>query len=184
LNGYMEIQLVMAEGRLFGLDAQLINDALILGVNIFIIFIAASYLLFNPARQLLKKRQDKIQSDLDSAAADKEKAAALITEYEARIANINAEAEVIMAEARRKAKLNETQIIDTAREEANIIKRRAEAEIELERKRAIEDMKLEIIQIASQLATKAVNEQMNVKVSDALVDETLKEMGVDTWQSR
>ena len=63
----MSSPLLLAEGRMFGLDAQLIHDALILGINIFIIFLLASYLLFKPARELLKKRQEKIQSDLDAA---------------------------------------------------------------------------------------------------------------------
>ena len=41
-----------------------------------------SYLLFNPARKLLKDRQDRIESDINTAIADKESAAALKAEYE------------------------------------------------------------------------------------------------------
>ena len=46
--------------RLFGLDPQLIFDSLITGLSVFILFFVLSYLLFNPARDMLKKRQDKI----------------------------------------------------------------------------------------------------------------------------
>ena len=44
--------------RLFGLDPQLIFDSLITGLSVFILFFVLSYLLFNPARDMLKKRQD------------------------------------------------------------------------------------------------------------------------------
>lgn len=181
ISGHM----ILAEGgRIFGLDAQLLHDAVILGINIFIIFLLASYLLFKPARELLKKRQDKIQGDLDAAKADKEKAAVMVEEYTAKLENVNEEAEGILADARRKAKLNEAQIVADAKEEANRIVKRAEGEIELERIRALEDVKQEMIDIASVMAAKAVSEQMSVDVQDKLVDETIKEMNKDTWQKK
>lgn len=186
MKGYavaMQMIVASSEGRIFGLDPQLLHDALILGVNIFIIFILASYLLFNPARALLKKRQDRIQGDLDAAAKDKETAKALVSEYEAKLADINAEAEALLAEARRKAKVSEAQIIEAAKNEAEVIKRRAEAELELERQRAFEDMKQEMIEIASLVAKQAVSAQMDVEIQAALVDEALAQIGEGTWQS-
>ena len=73
--------------RIFNLDPQLLQDALFLAVNIFILFVAGSYLLYNPVRNLLKKRQDMVQADIDAARKDKEDAAALKSEYDAKIKN-------------------------------------------------------------------------------------------------
>ncbi|HCW26731.1 MAG TPA: ATP synthase F0 subunit B, partial [Lachnoclostridium sp.] len=70
-----------------------------------------------------------------------------------------------------------------AREEANRIVDRANREIELEKKKALEDMKTEIVSIASLMAEKAVAASMDVKIQDSLIEETLKEMGESTWQS-
>lgn len=173
-----------APGRIFGLDAQLVHDAVLLGINIFIIFVLASYLLFKPARELLKKRQDKIQGDLDAAAQDKEKAAALVSEYTEKLDKVDVEAEAILSEARRKAKMNENQIVEQAKEEAGRIVKRAEGEIELERKRALEDVKQEMIDIASVMAKKAVSDQVDVNIQDRLVEETIREMTEETWQSK
>ena len=186
MNGYvLAMQMIVAstEGRIFGLDLQTVHDAVLLGINIFIIFLVFSYLLFNPARELLAKRQNRIQGDLDAAAQDKEKANALRIEYEGKLAAIEAQAEEIMAEARKKAKKNEEQIIADAKDEAALIIKRAQKEIELEKKRAFEDMKQEMIDIAKVMAEKAVSSQMSVSVQDALVQEALKEMGESTWQS-
>ena len=65
------------DGRLFGLDYQLLLDAAITAFNVFILFVLLSYILFNPVRNMLKKRQDKITSDRESAKDDKQQAQTL-----------------------------------------------------------------------------------------------------------
>lgn len=169
--------------RLINFDPQLINDVVITGLAVFILFFAMSYLLFNPARDLLEKRRNRIASDLDYARSDKEAAAELKAEYERRIKAIDAEAEELIAEARKKAKRQEAEILAQAREEAGRIMDRASREIDLERKKALEDVKMEIVSIASLMAEKAVAASMDIKIQNALVEETLKEMGESTWQS-
>lgn len=58
-------------GRIFGLDAQLLADVCIQLVAIGLLFFLLSYLLFNPARELLAKRRAKVEGDLDDAAKAK-----------------------------------------------------------------------------------------------------------------
>lgn len=145
-------------------------------------FTFLSYLLFNPARDFLKKRQDKIKNDLDTAAADKADARKLKEDYNAKIQNINAEAEEILAQARQKALDNEAKIIAEAKEEAARILSRANAQVELERKAAADDMKKEMIALASLMAEKAVAGAVDAKVQDTMVESTLKEIGEDTWR--
>ena len=154
--------------RLFNLDPQLIHDAVLLALAVFVMFTFLSYLLFNPARDFLKKRQDKIKNDLDTAAADK--ARKLKEDYNAKIQNINAEAEEILAQARQKALDNEAKIIAEAKEEAARILSRANAQVELERKAAADDMKKEMIALASLMAEKAVAGAVDAKVQDTMVE--------------
>ena len=65
-----------------------------------------------------------------------------------------------------------------------LIKDRSRADIALERKKAMDEMKKEMISVASLMAGKVVSAQINTEVQDTLVEETLKEIGEDTWQSR
>ena len=169
--------------RLINFDPQLIHDVLITGVNIFILFFAMSYLLFNPARDFLEKRRNKIAGDLETARSSKEDAVALKAEYEAKLKAIDKEAEAILDEARKKAKKQEAEIVAEAKEEAARIIARANREIDLEKKKALDDVKNEIVSIASLMAGKAVAASMDVKIQDTLIEETLKEMGESTWQS-
>lgn len=169
--------------RLINFDPQWINDVVITGINIFILFFALSYLLFNPARDYLEKRRKKIAGDLETARTSREDAVALKAEYEAKLKAIDKEAEAILDEARKKAKKQEAEILEEARAEAGRIIDRANREIDLEKKKALEDVKKEIVSIASLMAGKAVAASMNVKIQDSLIEETLKEMGESTWQS-
>ena len=168
---------------LFNLDAQLLFDTILLAVAVFFLFLLMSYLLFDPARKLLKDRQERIANDINSAKDDKETAAALKAEYEGRLKEIDKEAEEILSEARQKAIKNEARIIDEAKEEASRIIKRAQEEAELEKKHSMDDMKQEMIQIASLMAQKVVCASIDTQIQDTLVDETLKEMNNSTWQN-
>lgn len=169
--------------RLFDLDLQLLADATLTAISVFVLFLLASYLLFNPARELLKKRQDKIKDDIDTANKDKEDAAALKADYDAKIKDIQKQSEEILSEARKKAKANEAQIIAEAKEEANRIIKNAENEALLEKQRAYDEMKQEMISIASLMAGKVVAQSIDTTIQESLIEETLKEVGDKTWQS-
>ena len=168
---------------LFGLDPQLIFDVLLMAAAIFVLFLIASNMLFNPARELLKARQDRIAKDISDAKEASESAAALKAEYESKLKNIEKEAEAILSEARQKALKNEQRIVDEAKEEARRIVKHAQEEALLEQKRAMDDVKKEIITVASLMAQKVVSASIDTEIQDTLVEETLKEMGDSTWLS-
>ena len=71
MNIYTNAGLILAaEGmdpRLFDLDMQLLHDSLLTLIAVIALFFFASYFFFNPAREFLKKRQDKIKDELDEA---------------------------------------------------------------------------------------------------------------------
>lgn len=168
---------------LFNLDPQLLFDVVLVLIAVFFLFLIMSYKLFNPARKLLQDRQKRIQDDIDNASNDREEAQALKAEYEAKLKNVDKEAEAILSETRQKALKNEAKIIEEAKIEASRIIARAQEEAELEKKHAMDDMKQEVIQIASLMASKVVAANIDTNIQNSLVDETLREMGESTWQS-
>lgn len=175
--------LLLEQTFLFNLDAQLIFDAILLAIAVFFLFLLMSYLLFNPARKLLSDRKERIANDISSAKDDKESAAALKAEYEAKLKEVDKEAETILAEARQKALKNEARIVEEAKEEASRIIKQAKEEAELEKKHAMDDMKQEMITVASMMAQKVIAASIDAKIQSTLVDETLREMGESTWLS-
>ena len=115
----------MGLDRLIGFDAQLLFESFWTAINIFILFFGLSYLLFNPVRNVLEKRRQKIAGELAEAADNKKSAAAMKAEYEAKLKEVSKEADGILEEARRKAKIREAEIVEEARAEAARIIERA-----------------------------------------------------------
>lgn len=181
----MKILLTSGESmsRLFNLDMQLIADSVLTMIAILFLFWALSFFLFNPARKMLDGRKEKIKGELEQAANDMEQAKAMKEEYEAKLRDIQKEADEIMAQARKKAMMSETQIINEAKEEAARIMERARTEAELEKQKAADDVKKEMIAVATAMAGKVVSGAIDMSVQEGLIDETLKEMGESTWLS-
>ena len=171
------------EPRVFDLDLQLLADSALMIVAVFVLFLIASYLLFNPVRDMMAKRQAKIRGELDDAAKDKDVAAALKAEDEEKLKNVDKEAEEILSDARKRALANENRIVADAKEEASRIIERAKVEAALEKEKAADDMKREMVVLASMIAGKVVKASIDTTVQESLVNETLKEIGESTWQS-
>ena len=169
--------------RLFNLDPHLLHDAVLLAIAVFVMFLFLSYLLFNPARDMLKKREERVKGNIDSANKAKADAEKLREDYENRLRAIHKEEDAILSAARKKALESEARIIEDAKAEAAGIIARANRQVELERKKAEDDIKKEIITVASMIAGKVVKGNIDVSIQDSLIDDTLNEIGDQTWLS-
>jgi F-type H+-transporting ATPase subunit b len=167
---------------IFGLEPQLLADVLVVALSVFVLFLALSYLLFNPARELLKKRQEKIDTELEFSAKEVKDAMALKSDYEAKLKTASLEVDEILSEGRKKAIKRENEIVDEAKTEASRIKDRAYKEIELEKSKVRDEVKQEVISVASVMAGKIIAGSIDEAKQTLLVEEALNEMGDNTWQ--
>ena len=169
--------------RIFGLDMQMIVDTVILACAVLVLFFLLSYLLFNPARNLMQARQDRIREEMEFSAKEKAEAIEFKNEYDARLKAVDKEVDVILSEARKKALKRESEIVEEAKIEANRIIEQANREAELEKNKVKDEVKTEIIQVAAFMAGKIINESIDEKKQTQLIEEALSEMGDETWQS-
>ena len=109
--------------RLFDLDLQLLTDSVYTVVNVCILCIVASYLFFNPVRDFLRSRQERIKSDIDTAQQDKEDALALKQEYQRKLDKVDKEAEEILSSARKKATKNEAKLLHVKEHQALLLQK-------------------------------------------------------------
>lgn len=170
-------------GRLFGLDLQLLFGMVFQIISILILFVALTYILYEPVRKILEDRKQRIANDVASAKQDKAEANEYKAEYEAKLKNIDKEADIILSEARKKALAKENEIVANAKEEAAGIVAQAKKEAELEMKKAKDEIKQQIIEVATLMAGKIVTVSLDDADQANLIQETLKEMGEDTWLS-
>lgn len=169
--------------RLFDLDFQLLADASLMIIAMFFLFMFASHYLFNPVRKMLQDRQNKIKGELEQAAQDQESAKESRRLYEEKLAAVEKEAEAILADARKRGMGNEARIVAEAKEEAAKIVDRAKVEAELEKKKMADEVKREMVAVASVMAAKIVAANIDANAQHELIEETLKEIGDSTWLS-
>jgi F-type H+-transporting ATPase subunit b len=176
--------MLLVDGHILDISPQLISDIIIQGIAIFVLFFFLSNVLFEPVKKVLANRTEKIKNDIESASKDKEDAAALKAEYDERLKSIEKEKEEILSSARKKAQKREAEIVEEANAEAARIIARANQEIELEKSKVSDDMRKEIVRVATAMAAKIIEQQIDESKQDALIEDTLKEMGGSTWLSR
>ena len=110
-------------------------------------------------------------------------AAALKAEYDEKLKNIEKEAESILGEARKKGLSNQERIINEAKEEAAKIIEFAKQEAELEKKKAADEVKKEIIMVSTLMANKVIAASIDANAQEELINDTLREIGDSTWLS-
>ena len=184
MSGVIQVALSSGLGDyIFGLDPQLLVDSAITILAMFFVFLLLSYLLFNPARNLMEKRQEGIREQMETAAREKQDAIQFKAEYDEKIKNVQKETDEILSEARKKALKKESVMLEEAREEAAQIVARANREVELEKSKVKDEMKQEIINVAKAMAGKIVASSLDESKQSQLLADTLEEMGDETWLS-
>lgn len=147
--------------------------------NLVILVLIIKKFLFQPVTKMLAKRQ----SDLDARyqAADDAKAAALRDEtyWKEKRDGAAAEADAMIQKAAEKAKLRSEKILDEAKDKADGIVRRANAEAELERQKATESIKREIVDVSAALTEKLLSREVNMQDHRNMIDSVIETIGDD-----
>jgi len=146
-------------------------------LNLFIqIFLIKKFLL-GPIREVIEKRKKLATEELDKARESNEQALAMKEEYEKNISDAKSEANEIIAIASKTAETKADEIIKKANDEAAAMKHKASAEIEQEKKTAINEIKDEIGSMAMDIAGKVIEREVNEEDHRKLVDEFIENVG-------
>ena len=141
-----------------------------------VIFVGTKF-LFKPIMKIIADRQKEIDDMYSDAGAAKAEAKALEAEYKDKLSNAMETGERIVKEATLRGQAKEEQIIRQANEEASALLRKAEADIAMEKKKAINDAKDEISGMALAIAEKVVGRELNTDDQGKLIDDFINELG-------
>ena len=151
--------------------------ALFILLNTLTIYFVAKKFLFVPVMKMIEDRQQEIDdmySDAGKAQAD---AKAMQTEYQQKLNQAQVTSENIVNEAVARGQRREEEILRKANEEASAIMSKASADIEMEKKKAINDAKNEISGLAMAIAGKVVERELNAADQADLIDRFIEELG-------
>ena len=151
--------------------------ALFVLLNTLAVFFTAKKYLFVPVKNMIDARQKEIDTMYDDANTAKEEALKLQNEYEEKMLAAQETGERIVKEAMVRGQNREEEIIEAAHKEASAILEKAEADIAQEKKKAMNDAKDEISEIAMAIAEKVIDRELNEKDHQKLVDSFIDALG-------
>ena len=136
--------------------------------------------LWGPVMKMIADRQQEIDDLYAAAEGAKETANSMKEEYQQKLSDAQSTSERIVKEAVIRGKNREEEIVRQAQQEASAMMKKAAADIEQEKKKAINDAKNEISDIAIAIAGKVVGRELKVEDQSALVDRFIAELGDNT----
>ncbi len=146
-------------------------------VNLFILYKFMKKLLFKPVQNMIDSRQKEIDDLYADAGRSKAEAEALKTQYEEQLSEANAERERILKAAHQRALQQQETMLREAQEQAARTLKRADEQIELEKKQARNELKNEVSDMAVQIAGAVLARDVKPAEHEALIDSFIDELG-------
>ena len=146
-------------------------------INLVLLFLILKKFLFKPVKNMLKKRQDELDAQYASAQNAEDEAEEHRKNWEEKLATAKDQADAIISDATETAKRHGERLVLEAEEKANSIVRIAQNEAELERKKATEDIKREIVEVSGALTEKMLEREINTQDHHALIESFIEKIG-------
>ena len=146
-------------------------------------FLAVLYVgkrfLWGPVMKMITDRQEEIDKLYADAGAAKENALAMQTEYQEKLAAAAQTSEQMVLDAVARGQKREEEILQQAHQQAQAMLEKANADIRQEKKKALNDAKDEISDLAMAIAAKVVDRELQEQDHQRLVNEFIDQLGDD-----
>lgn len=163
------------------LDVISVNiwQTLISLANLLLLFLVIKRFLYQPVKKMLDARQSTIEGDYAAASEAKAQALSDRTAYEEKLKGAKKEAEEVIKSAVTVAGQREQEILNSAKEKADGIVRQAQNEAALEKEKAREEIRNEIVEVSTLLTEKMLEREVNAEDHRNLIDSFVEKLGDD-----
>ena len=160
-------------GGLISLDKSLIIQV----VNFVLLLVLLRKFLYTPFVAKMEERTAAIKKSLEEAQAARAQAAKQQEENAERLRATHAEAEAIRTRAVKEAAEEQQKLVAAARAESQRMVDSAKAQLEAETRRAREELRREVSDLAVAVAEKLVRKSLRDEDHRRIVDEAVSRMG-------
>ena len=129
---------------------------------------------WRPLLKMLKDRENFIKSSLEDAEKAQAELARLNAEGEEIINKARSEAQTILAEGKAAASKLKDETLNATKDQAKSILTEAEKQIRIEKDKAIEEIKSEVVDLSLSVAAKLIKKNISREDNQALIDESLE----------
>lgn len=143
--------------------------------NLFIQLLIVKIFFLDKIKAVLDKRRETADKQIADAEAAKSEAAKQT--YEENMRQAKTKADDMILSAQKTAAQRSEEIISQAQKQAAQLKTKAASDIEMEKKKAINEAKNEISELAMAIAGKVVARELNDADQDGMIDRFIEELG-------
>ncbi|WP_235848323.1 F0F1 ATP synthase subunit B [Litchfieldia alkalitelluris] len=147
-----------------------------LGVFLLLLFLLRKFAL-DKLIAMMKKREEHIASEIDSAEKSNQEAKVLIEQQQQLLKEARKEAQGLIESAKNMAEEQKTAIIQAAQAESDRFKESAKKEIVQEREKAVAALREQVASLSVLIATKVIEKELSEKDQEKLINEYIKEVG-------
>ena len=142
----------------------------------FAAFLVLRKLAWPQITEALDKRQHAIEESIDTAERTKTEAAQLLEEYRERLKEARAQADDIVARARKTGEAHENEILAEAKSKREEMMEQTRRDIEAETRRAIQEIRKEVADLTVAATEKVTRKSLTDEDQKRLVEEALAEL--------
>ncbi|MGE5175950.1 MAG: F0F1 ATP synthase subunit B [Hyphomicrobiales bacterium] len=142
---------------------------------VFLVLVRAAFaaIIYPPMRE----RRERIRAEFERIEQERAVVAEMKGQYEAHLKKVESESRERVQQAVQEGQRVAAEIREIARKEATESIERARAEIQIERDKAQEALKNDVVNLAMEIAGKVIHEELTVEKHRKLVDGFLAEVG-------
>lgn len=145
--------------------------------NLFIQLLIVKIFFLDKIKAILDQRREAADKQITEAETAKSEALAIKQTYEQNMLEAKAKADDLLLTAQRTANSRSEEILAQAQQQAAQIKSKAAADIALEKKKALNEAKNEISDLAMAIAGKVVARELNAGDQADMIDRFIDELG-------
>jgi F-type H+-transporting ATPase subunit b len=146
-----------------------------LGIFVIVVIVLGKF-AWGPILALLQQREEFIHRALSDAKRDRDEAEARLKEYSAKLQRAQVEAATMIEEARRDTQRLREEMKEKAKADADIVVKNAERQIQLETTRALQQIRLEAVDLSVAIASKLLQRNISKEDNEKLIDEALRQI--------
>lgn len=145
--------------------------------NLFLQVYLIKRFLFKPINNILAKRKEMADAQIQDAVKAREEAEAMKSQYEQDMIQAKNKANEIVVSAQKTATAQSEELLREASRQAAAMKNKAEADIEQEKRKAVNKIKDEIGGMAMEIAGKVIEREISEEDHAKLIDDFIANVG-------
>jgi F-type H+-transporting ATPase subunit b len=139
-------------------------------INLFLLYVILRYLVYEPVRKFMQKRQQRLEDDRGNVQKLQEEATKITSESQAILNRAKDESRAIINEGAIKAKENADAILHGAAEKAKQIAEEARQEAEHERQVLRQELRGQVGELAVKIAETVIKREVKPEDNAAVID--------------